>query len=390
MLELVVFPAGAEELSIRRPEGSTFLSCRIDGKPMAPTMRGDEVVLYWEPSGSNRRLINLEYESPARPNAAAARPSFSLPCLAFRDSGALFQDEFENLDPSRDWKFLRPNRKTSLREIDWPNARAPARLGSLGELLVRMDSGDLPLVIDADAFRSAGLGPESRLAEASGREPAERSVADLFSRRGLVIVRLPFAAVISVIGIANDWKADAIARSAREAIAAGEDERGRFQSVRHWLESVTPSPLLGRPVVDPAGEPGTRERFGFGGSSRRAATALVAALAAACLGLGSAARSIVFRAGAVALVATIALVLIASGPTALEPAARGLASGCIAALGFQIAFRGRRTRSIASSRRFLVGSGKRSAPTSSSGSGAGAGAIGPAAPGRDGGVNRLD
>jgi hypothetical protein len=284
-LSLRVAATGAQSLGVDLPPGAVLEAATSWGEPLSPTMVGERLTFGLDASTRSRtnHEITLEYSMPAAAGSrlAAGRPQFSLPCLAFRwevdapkeaivssESPALVDaDPAPAPGPPGPATVLRSVSRAvepaePLRELN-DRIRATEKIeeAHLGDLLVRWDSGQWPVVVDRDAVASTGLGPRSIVNIGRRSTTAGPSAREILEPIGLTIT--PVGDALLVTSIAEDVQRRRLgipfekaeyarlwSRAIRAAAGMGADATSRFRSAADWRESAgfadAPPPPLGR------------------------------------------------------------------------------------------------------------------------------------------------
>ena len=311
-LMLRVATDNARDLVLTMPRGIAIDRIRRDGQPVNATPEGQSFRIAIPSTGPSRGSMRLTLDYRSGPPSSTIEPSAilpdcSLPCLSFvwevikpdpwtiRNSSPGLMDT--DPVPDRSWvhallgfrfdpwdqlvRRARPgDRQAILGELDKIASGLPEGDMSLGDWLVKLDSGRLPLVIDRLALLSAGLGPASRLSLDSGSGLVEATLQTM----GLVATPLEGVILISS-------KADSPGRlierrstlaawsvPLRQASTTGSDESDRFQSASRWRGEATPRALVAGESLDRfPGTQGWRTRrfIGTGWPSRGASVTLV-------------------------------------------------------------------------------------------------------------------
>jgi hypothetical protein len=282
-LTLRVATDTARDLVLTMPEGVAIDRIRRDGQTVVASPEGRSFRVAIPSTGPGRGLtrLTLDYQGGPPPSSdldpSAILPACSLPCLSFvwevikpdpwsiRNSTVSLMDTDPvpdrswvhallgfRLDP---WDFLarraRPDqREAILGELDKIASGLPEGDMSLGDWLVKLDSGGFPMVIDRLALLSAGLGPASRVNVDPGSGKAMGTVDATLLTMGLVAT--PMDGVILISGKADspdrlhDRRSTLAAWSAqlRLASSTGSDESDRFQSASRWRGEATPRALV--------------------------------------------------------------------------------------------------------------------------------------------------
>jgi hypothetical protein len=288
-------------LPVRLPEGATPLAVRVDGRTLTqlppPPPDGDARSLELPaPAGPGHRYeVTYEARRPAwRAWALLESPAPGLPVAPadFRrtwlvpagvvpvpDGGvqrlpgpggpsgwmprSLAADPRELLWPADGDSFAGADERRQLLLTAAGKLADPVP-ATLGEALDRL-AFDLPqdrwaVVVDAEALRDAGLGPDTPLPS----PPA----APFWEGLGLVPVPFPTAAVLTTRRQEGAWRAadagtESLEAAVAEAVRNGHDRSGRFRDVADWL---SPGTACGHAAADAEGaaDPGPLAAAGPG------------------------------------------------------------------------------------------------------------------------------
>jgi hypothetical protein len=214
-----------------------------------------------------------------------AWPTFSVPCVSAtwfvgrRDNAAIETTRPEGADrvtpyfwlgqvPRRLEALLDSRRREragralmSAIEIGY-RAVAPLDL-TLGEVLTRLDAGDIPLVVDRWALDALGVSAESPLRAPVGDIEAAQSLEERLALLGLVARPVGRALVVtSMVSIVDrnlegEFGEGALVDAVAAAARVGTDNRGRFCSVARWRGLSSSQRDLGA-TFDPIANSGVR------------------------------------------------------------------------------------------------------------------------------------
>jgi hypothetical protein len=281
-LTLCVASSSATTLSIILPPRSSLESATSWGEPISPAAEGNRVVFPLNSATrvGSRHFITLEYSTPSASSTAigAARPEFSLPCMAFRweidaparSVAAVDGTGLVDADPAMHSEavdtfgaFRRPRRNAdpaeSLRALD-ARVRLPGETEdvSLADMLAHWDAPTLPVVVDRDSVAAAGVGPRSVVRSPRDFSPGSApSARELLEPMGLTV--LPIDGTLLVTSRSDQsyferYAGPSASRRAarmwtdllRGAAGRGSDPSDRFQSVARWRQSREyPDPARG-------------------------------------------------------------------------------------------------------------------------------------------------
>ncbi len=277
-LRLVANLRDGVTLALKPPADVVIVRVRRDGVPLA--MNKDQIgfSLPIGPGGGGRStVIVIDYEvkaigslgrSPLRPRL----PGLDIPCSAF---------VWEVAAPAS-WRVVEtgpglrsaetPGRSTpgldpgdlGWRELGrlvgiYPKVKDKPQVDILKELdpseptvadwLTRLDSGEVPVVVDRLALDSAGVGPRTRLDTGVVSADSRDAALAFLDRNGLAVARLESSLLITTRDDAAELADPRVAaRGAMEALVWGVDQTDRFENVARWRGE--PSPRLGSAATE--------------------------------------------------------------------------------------------------------------------------------------------
>jgi hypothetical protein len=275
-LMLSVWPSGAESLTVTLPTGTRLESATNRGEALTPAGRDRDLVIPLETSSStnSKQVITLEYSelTASRGPIPPSRPEFSLPCLAFRweidaspaarlaaTGSSLVDADPTSIahDPLLTQLLPRgtPISPSTAPLHEWNQrvfSQATSEEMSLGDLLLRWDVGDWPLVLDRDAVASAGVGPGTAVRPRGATARRAGSAPEILESLGLIVIPMNGVLLVtsrieaevygrpegplSSFKSASQWAPPLLA-----AAGLGSDSTDRFQSVVRWRETAGPS-----------------------------------------------------------------------------------------------------------------------------------------------------
>lgn len=276
-------------LVVGMPDSLRFDRLEVDGVLIAPVQIGNQLHIELDDSNPARALtsISIHYTS-IRPidqttTAAELLPTINLPCLDFgwevsTPAGweATFASRTQSPVDSRGTASF-PGLRGLVRKLTERGTGQELRLrlwsevgprlepltatdATLGDYLLRLDSGDIPIVVDRVAMADLGLSARSRIPAVQQNEGTTANRAErLLERGGLKLLALDSVILVTTDRILDrdlrqsgtTWFSpghpERLEERARLAAYAGSDDSDRFQSVSRWLGEVTsrsvPSPF---------------------------------------------------------------------------------------------------------------------------------------------------
>jgi hypothetical protein len=249
-LGLAIDAAAPEVLRIELPDGAALLGATLDGQALRPTRQGGALAVALDPGA---RRLNISYAAgshdPAAPILRPAWPRLSLPCaLTLWEMNA--GPGLRVAEPDRDWDVLPgsfprdADRGASINSSElsrWLHTHVPDT-PTLGELLLRMDAGATPLIVDADALRAAGLGPDTR----PTADVEDRTFGGLLQALGVTVQAWPGALLATTASdVESPRPAERSRRAAalRQAVALGGDATDRYRAVTRWRSTALLEPV---------------------------------------------------------------------------------------------------------------------------------------------------
>ena len=323
---LARLPAGLNRpVEVKLPPRCQLERAQIDGRSVSPGEQDGRLIfdLLSGPVDAPQHELILDYQEPVAAHSSSGNrisvnwPEFSLPSL----NTSVILDVPRSFDVSKvegDFSTTAPEGQGGRRLDSWQRTptldRTPSAFSAfeardnaigpwnmtLGERLVQLDTGEVPLVIDRQALEDAGIGPRSRPRRtAVGQEPL-----DGFRDLGLVVLSIGRVLLVTTPDARPD-RADGPLQdrtgqeswttALQEAAARGSDTKDRLQSVTRWRGGLTPD---SRPLDRPGRHhlrwskvgPPSRQ-FAFQAVSRHSEVAWTIGIWATVLALGIGFRS---------------------------------------------------------------------------------------------------
>lgn len=269
-------------LTVKLPRTARLDRASVDGTDSRGVERRDrsfEFSFEEIPNGSREHCIILEYIYSCGHDGSIGEdsPSFSWPCLTFsRDLSTWGSRRFESKNPGvfhappdadekrgraflGDWGSGRFGiRGDGFDPLGDPRAKADeiamrAGDGTLGDFLMRADSGRLPIVVDRAALEEIGVGPSSRFATfrfAKDDPPASRNAGSPTDRllKPFQATMIPVGGALVVTSKLEGRGLIELEKSAprglaslfKSAVGRGSDETDRYQRVSVWRREASP------------------------------------------------------------------------------------------------------------------------------------------------------
>ncbi len=279
-LSLRVAASSGRFLNLSLPAGATLLRVRRDGQSLTPIQSEGGISLPLSGSLLSRGIstIALDYQTPRRTAGSdrllePERPTASMPYLRFcweivvprawqveAVPGSLATADpqgaaswFSRILGSwwTDWDPRRDRPSPVAKEIfDAFDQRVHAsRLEeiSLGELLLRLDVGPWPIVVDSMALEGAGLGPKSKFTVPDTK--VRNSARSLLGSLGVALIPVGEMVLATTRAESPERQGGAFrlpdgrdewSLQMRAASAWGSDSSDRLQSVARWLGEASP------------------------------------------------------------------------------------------------------------------------------------------------------
>ena len=380
-LRLRVATDAARSIVFAMPPGASLDRVRRDGQAVAVSPAGRSIAIPLPPPTATRPTCTLMLDYRTDPDnqshdldPVAVLPGCSFPCLSFAwelnlpapwaigEVGPGLTDLAPRPDPSWSARWLGVEPRTGrpaeiagtteagaamLHDLEATAGTIAPGETTLGDLLVRLDAGRWPVVVDRLAVESAGFGPRSRL----DFEPKTKPVVPLLASIGLVAMPADGKILVTtrVEAPVPILARDAV--SLRLAATTGADEADRFQAASRWWGETTPRALaVGESLESVTASSGwTAHRFVSAQwpSPRRCRVVIFDArrnewlgwsIAAAVWSLGIFARRLTARGRAVVLasIGLMATGAIGSAWPGTSPVASGLARGGLALLAWWV------------------------------------------------------